>query len=997
MKLPNFTRRASALITTLMVVVVLTIIVIAFFQSMTMERKTAASYSNLLRARIAAESAQAEAINRIATLMATNPYHAIGYTNLAGQISPILYASSSASNAPTNYYLFSSTNANGLPLFDATNSTAVNRVLDGDTNGWIGSPTNGYRECRAQWVYVTRDPANAHQPNPGVTNYNPYVARYAWWVEDETSKLDLTVAGNADASGGGFRAPQPTNQVASGNPAFQDAVAWKPGQADLGAIPIYQGQPLAPTDSTKNQSLITFRNQLIPLPPDSRALAQSPTYGTNSERRARYYLSAASVSGELAGNGRRRVNLNALVHDESDDALRIASDVDDIAFAISGGHVMAATNRSPSGLFYSATNNPISALLPAFGDRLWPASDNRFGGVSLNNDTKRQIYLTKIAANIRDYIDQDSNPTFVDRNGKVFAGPLPAGALPVGTFPSTPEDTSRNGYAQPWAIGKEAIPYLQKYGWYFGSDSSGMTVDQYLTFFNPSTKNFVAPSGTFLRLFKRLRWNVGGFGSRALSPCEFDLSGVSFPAGQVVVITAVSAPTPSGGSYGATAGASVVRLPIQQSPPVAGQSTVAREEGTRRFGGVFSATIDSRGGSHDWYSHMVWGNSHGYYGGYGGIGLTAVSQYDAASNKSTGQTMRGNDAASHSGDVRSLEEPLAISDYYLTGTDNGDQDQYRFYSSSTATDLSSPVNSAFINPDGGNVPWADYTPQFAGSLDTAYALIRDEPMSSIAELGHIYDPYRRNGNNATGNNNTGYIDFARGGGRTLRIGQPDEVIVSGINSDQQSAANSAVRFGSAWANAAWRLTDVFEVIINPLTGQVDRTTPLAPAQSRGKINLNSVLRDEGAVLRSLLRRFTYLTKPNGAPTTSNRALTDAEIETLITQIKDYLSTKGPFMERGELSQILFFAANTAGSQSLRYSQDRGREELFRRILPLLTTRSNSFSVYAVGQAVHEDRNGKITPQGETVQGAVYRLDPVIGTHPTDRVTAYTANRLYERL
>ena len=43
MKLPALPlRRASALITTLMVVTVLTIIVVAFFQSMSMERKTAA-------------------------------------------------------------------------------------------------------------------------------------------------------------------------------------------------------------------------------------------------------------------------------------------------------------------------------------------------------------------------------------------------------------------------------------------------------------------------------------------------------------------------------------------------------------------------------------------------------------------------------------------------------------------------------------------------------------------------------------------------------------------------------------------------------------------------------------------------------------------------------------------------------------------------------------------------------------------------------------------
>jgi len=998
MKLPALPlRRASALITTLMVVTVLTIIVVAFFQSMSMERKTAASYSNVLRARLAAESAQAEAITRVAGLMASNPYHAVGYTNLSGQVVPVIFASSGAPNAPTNYFLFSATNASGAPVLNSSNSTAVNRITDGDTNGWMGSPAAGYRECRAQWIYVTRDPTLPHQPNLTAANYNPYVARYAWWVEDESSKLDLRLAGNAEGGSGGFNPPQPTNLAVATNAAFLDAAAWKPSHADLGAIPIHNRQPIATNNAAVNQTLISFRQALANLPADSRVLAQSPAFGTNSESGARFYLTSAAVSGDLAGNGARRINLNALVHDESDNALLIASDLNDIAYAISGTHVM--TNRASTGLFHSAPNNSTNALLPNFGERFWPASDNRFEDYTINNSKKRSIYLAKIAANIRDYIDRDSNPTFVDKDGAVVAGPLPAGSLPTGTFPSSPQDSSRNGYPQPWAIGKEAIPYLQKYGWHFGSDSDGMTVDQYLTFFNPATKDFVAPSGSFIRLFKRLRWSLGGFGSRVMSPCEFDLSGVTFPAGRAVVITATSAPVPSGGSYGVSLGSgTVIRLPIQQSPPVTGQPIAIAEEGTRRFTGVFSGTISTySGGSHDWYGHMVWGNAHGYYGGYGGIGLTASGNYPAASNKSTGQTMRGNDAASHSGDARSLEESLAISNDYLTGTSNGDQDQYRFYSSSATTVLSDPANSDYINPHAGNVPWADYTPQFNNTQDTAYAVIRDEPMTSIGELGHIYDPYRRNGNNSTGNNNTGYIEYARAGGRTLRIGQPDEVIVDGINSSQQASAGNAARFTTAWANAAWRLTDVFDVMIDSNTGLVDRTTALAPAQSEGKINVNSVLRDDGAVLRSLLRRFTYLTKPNGAPTTSSRSLTDAEINTLIAQIKTYLTNKGPFMERGELSQILFFASGTGGSQSLASTQDRGREEIFRRILPLLTTRSNAFSVYAVGQAVREDRHGNIVPIGEAVQGRVYRLNPVMGPNPLDKATAFSIQPLYERL
>ena len=121
MKKANPLRRASALITTLLVVTLLTIIVVAFLQSMSIESKTAKSFSNIQRAKFAAEAAQLEATSRVASLMTANPYHAIGYTNIVSSGStslvPVLFgapsgaAATSASGAPKNYYLYSVTNA----------------------------------------------------------------------------------------------------------------------------------------------------------------------------------------------------------------------------------------------------------------------------------------------------------------------------------------------------------------------------------------------------------------------------------------------------------------------------------------------------------------------------------------------------------------------------------------------------------------------------------------------------------------------------------------------------------------------------------------------------------------------------------------------------------------------------------------------------------------------------------------------------------------------
>ncbi|CAN5543349.1 hypothetical protein BH09VER1_BH09VER1_24410 [soil metagenome] len=1029
-------RRASALVTTLLVITLLAIIVVAFLQSMSIESKTAKSFSNIARAQFAAEAAQLEATSRIASLMKANPYHAIGYTNIVDSgttaLVPILFGAPSgagatnAAGAPKNHYLYSVANDTvpGTGL-NVSNSTAVNRT-NSDAVGWMGSPVvNGsivYRECRAPWVYLLQNPNLPHQPDRSLANYNPYVSRYAWWVEDETSKVDIQQAGNADGTGGAFRSALTTNLFAATNNVFQDAVITKPGLVDLSAAPILDGLPIPTNAGGTNQAVISFRTNLLKLPRDSRILAQS-ILSTNSEVKSRFYTTLASVSDDLSGTGQRRANLNAIVT-EGYAPNTIKSDLDDIIYVITGTHAYPnLNNSSDQGFFHDQADNNI-ALLPNFGERFWPSTDNRVHSPDITAAKKRSIYLLKIAANIRDYIDSDNMPTFVDKNGVVVSGADPGSGTvpPDGVFPSTVEGSGRLDELQPQAIGHEAIPYLVKTGWSFGSTLTDLFFDQYFSFYNPSTKSFTAPAGTFLRGYKRLIWNGGSFGQKQMAPFELNISGLVFPAGKVAVITtspgeSTDAP---GGSYGAVIGGpGPVYRPAIQACPIDGSIVAGSrqaQEGTRIFSNVFpgsSYTIQPRGSSgHDWYTHMMWGNSHGYYGGYSGITITAVSNYGISGQnqlKGTAATMRGNDAGSHSGEAQSLQEPLALNDPYLTGSANGDQDQYRFYSSSSPTTLATVKNSLYLDPTGTHlspiVPWPDYpwpepTREFDDSINTSYAIIRDEPMTSIGELGNIYDPYRRNGNNAAGDNNTGYIDYARGGARTLRVGQPDDVIVAGLGRTADvAAAVNATRFTPAWANGAWHLTDVFDVVLDTsgTVQTVNQTNAVAPIQSLGKINVNSVLRDDGAAMRTLLRSFKFLSStPSAAPGLSGQSLTDPELSGLIAQIKSYLTTKGPFLERGEMSQLAFFASTTPSGKDLFKTGDRGREEIFRRIVPMLTTRSSSFSVYAVAQAVREGKDGVIVPTAEAMKGAVYRINPGIGSGYRDTATNYVATQLYER-
>ena len=1040
-------RTGSALISTLLVILVLSIIVVAFLQSMSIERQTARSYMNKYKAELAAKAGQTTAVEHLRTLMTENPYHGIGYMYAPGTTSvtsttpvyTVLYGApnASASPSPTPHYLVSipsisdptqsTDDPSGKQLIklDANNSIAVNRKSNtSDTSGWMGSPvdSNGdqtYREYRAPWIYILKDPTIPHQPDPSLAKYNPYVARYAFWVEDDTSKLNLLVAGNAKGTGGAFQPPITTNLVNSTSTTYRDAIAWEPSDLDLGAIPIKNGKAIGSDDSSSNNTLISTLHPLASLLKDSRILAQVPGF-SKSESLSRFYTTVNSISNELSGTGRRRININSLVHDTATDPKVIAADIDDIAFAIAGNHIFPNQGDRTGGLFYSESDNTKKAPIPNFGERFWPASNGNIPGNLNTTLSKAQIYLLKISANIRDYIDSDSNPTFVDDSGKILAGstaPSYKDSDPAsGVFPNY----SNSDYPMPLAIGKEAIPYLTKNAFVTTFKNSTLGVDQFFSFYNPYTKDFTAPTGTYLRCFNRLRWKRGSLSNFQMPSFWLDLSGAVFPAGQTTVVT-TSVKTNS-------AGAETDPQPISKYPDASVKQFTSsakiwrpgKENGAITLMHPIDACVHFEDGSnafepavpvttYDISTKFVWGNGNGYYGGFPAITLTQFNKFkgtqpyylmlDSNNYRDRGNSILGNDHASRSGDGRSLDEPLVFN--HNTGSTSL-PDQHRFFDDSPI-DISVPKNS-YIDPR----KWPDYATNLDNTSNTSYAVVRDEPMTSIGELGYIYDPYRVKG---SGTNNP--LAYARGGGRTLHVGQPDDVILSPTESDAnqvkssiKSAAQEA-RFSSKWLQSAWRLTDIFDVLLDSsgsanLQGKVDRSTKLIPPQAFGKVNINSALRDNGAVLRSLLRGFKYL---------GGQALSESDITTIITSLTKYLNDKGPMIERGELSQLLtsagepLFANTTLGSQDLSTSQDRIREEIFRRLVEMLTTRSNSFTVFSVGQSLRELANGTVTPMSTATKATNYRFDPVISDkvgasipdqNPLDAVTDFIPSPIYDR-
>ena len=214
-------------------------------------------------------------------------------------------------------------------------------------------------------------------------------------------------------------------------------------------------------------------------------------------------------------------------------------------------------------------------------------------------------------------------------------------------------------------------------------------------------------------------------------------------------------------------------------------------------------------------------------------------------------------------------------------------------------------------------------------------------MQTIGELGHITDPVRpyiTSGSVPT---------VARGGGRTLRVGQSELTNFGGTNigwydGNQTNASRT-------WTS--WRLADIFTT-----KARVPDTNVSLP----GLLNPNGLLRDGGAAIRAALYGLTYSPTPEGAPGLAGRDLNPARLNGVVNSFKSRLTNASaaglpsgalvPFWERGEISELPIFNTGNIPTQMSNVF-DRGREELVRRSIEMITTRGSVFTVYAIGQTL----------------------------------------------
>jgi hypothetical protein len=971
MKYPENSRQSGvALVVTMIVMAVMAVVAVAFMQGASSDRAAANSLVGNYQALLVAEAAMECAAGEVGRLLcgggtgtanATYGYHdsATVWQNIGGAASneaTVLYIRATATDltqgarpGDSNVVFLARPLVSGITNTIPGLSPGIVNVADVGTvlpaNGpdmvnlnatneftpepWIGfrsTTNNGAPVIAARWVYVGQ--------NLGPTNAtNPPMARYAFWVEDESFKLNVNVATN------GARG---TNAGAGPQQLTTDGT--------LGASQNLSGY----VGRTGNMLADRARFGGNGFPSVGTAALALGLEGSTNLAAWRFLTTVHSAGLNLSRGGFRRFNINSIVADPD-------------------------VRRSLDRVISAITN---SNSAPNFGQRFYRLTP----GVGVNaanvvTTNHAAIYLNKIAANIVDYLDEDDQPTIVNnddgftlRTGKPEFGIEPLGGGTIGS----------NAVA---AMGVENVPRLQEYALHcrirrlepIGYNSSSpqlnpvanyrISIDHYFEFWNPGTRD-ITINGAFLKIYDQPRFgdNITGPLATEGRPFEVPVDGITFPAGRVTVLTTAPEAELNEALVPAANRANIVHLDTAVANRIFEGETRDWSSGAA-FGGngfnrYFKISLKSRSTSNtDYESAMLLGNTNGILESFVGLPIVrsnataAVPSVhfvasSAAAASVVGETpdkfslgnqyyavagsLRGNSTTSASpssteGDPRALNEQL---EFHIYNSD-ASHDQTRFFSANL-NNGSVPAQSTFGAPNTNFVRptnWVDSSSTAAGSAN-APLFVGNGALQSIGDLGHVTDPARLPGTNGV----LATPPFSRGGGRTLRIGQPEHE--RWYDGNQTNASRT-------WTS--WRLADIFGVS--------------DAIKVSGLINPNGMLRDGGAAFRAALHGMTMLPSPDGSTNTANRAVnvTNVVASTLARMtnlIGSGLPTGAinPFWERGEVSQLpLFNSGTTLAGVNMSNSFDRGREEVVRRSIEMITTRGSVFTVYVLGQALQATR------------------------------------------
>ncbi|WP_038167524.1 hypothetical protein [Verrucomicrobium sp. BvORR106] len=188
---------------TLFIVGVLTILVVGFLSTMTTERQAASAYEESQRTKLVAQGAVAHAIDLLRTnipepaRLSEGPDTAPGenWVTNPGRLT-ILRENTGPKYIPLHTGEVTTAPAPGV-LRDAE-SVDLNKPLPGRKSPAIVPAANGSSarpEMRVKWVNLLQDPSRASADDNRITG------RYAFWIDDESTRLNFNTAMGKPATG----------------------------------------------------------------------------------------------------------------------------------------------------------------------------------------------------------------------------------------------------------------------------------------------------------------------------------------------------------------------------------------------------------------------------------------------------------------------------------------------------------------------------------------------------------------------------------------------------------------------------------------------------------------------------------------------------------------------------------------------------------------------------------------------------------------------------
>jgi PilX N-terminal len=1008
------TQHGVALVTTMVILAVMAIVAVALMQGVTTDRASARSGANYYRAVLAADAGLAVASSTLAGLVVRYPDSVTVWQNIGGGAvngtnneATVLYlrAQSANTNLGARPGQFGgdvtllaqplvsragatpdSINTNLLPLSDVVSSVPftlgssttvnINATDAARSDPFVGSRSStnpGAPVAAAQWIYMTRhggvyDPAT-----------NPYVARYAFWVEDESFKVNVNVATNG--------ARDTTSLGTNANEIRLDG-SWM-------------------SSSNTSISKANFTNAILArgangYPTVSTAALGAEISGSNASPEVRFLTTIRSAGLDLSRGGFKRFNINTVTNGDKRTAL---------------DRIVAAITNSNSS--------------PLFGQRFYRSGANAASTANTNVTAQdAEIYVQKIAANIFDYIDSDNQPTIINDENNF---PLKTNSLGIGPKGNLP-GPNLEGPNSAAAVGIENLPRLQEYAVHariiklqhdsadansFGFNSANASlnpkptaanfeiwIDHYFEFWNPGTRDIVL-TNAFMSIVDQPAF-AGVTGALALERdiVNIPIESITFPAGGLVVMTTAAAGEESISALATSAlltpanlsNAVFVNLPVADADRKFVGSTTSISNLTTPynsfdrlfFAGVPSAAsagivIANNQGLLDSFYGLTWSpitsgwpllvsnntikSSLSIDNIHGGDAVLLRASSLRGNRTNNGILPPGPNVAE--GDPRTLNEQLQFQ-YSAISSEDQRTSFYMTLVNDTPGQPKSPnfglpntyyTASAIVSNQLLATTWMDTSGLGSGS-SSAPLFVRNGALRSIGELGHITDPARTRGGGGLAER------LVRGGGRTLRIGQPEV----GLNSYPGNAtvwwyAGSQTNVSRTWTS--WRLADIFTTTTTGANGAAAAANPGVWRTTNsftipGLINPNGALRDNGAALKAALFGFVGEPSPSavGGGTEQGATGTAAasfNVTSVVANVIGRLNTVAgtglptgslnPFWERGEISELRLLNTGTALGLNISNVFDRGREELVRRTIEMITTRGSIFSAYIVGQSL----------------------------------------------